>query len=297
MPRHVVVDVETAQSYDHVIEIAAVEIIGDALTQRRFVCRVKPRSPMNPFCYAVHGISLEELRNQPYFEQVVPELIDFIGGDIIVAHNSAYEYNIQVGSIGKMRSGYRLKKAKEFLSYRLNAGDLVIAMDRPLISSGLKAAVVREEDEGCLLVQRVARYVAGEFLEPLFAWHLINSNIFIDHAVSRATGSDLPHISSNDILATPLPLPPLNEQREIVRRIESAFAWVDRLASEATSARKLIDRLDQATLSKAFRGELVPQDPNDEPASVLLERIRAEKRNGANERGRGRRRSRNAAGP
>src|SRR4051794_30819283 len=93
MPRHVVVDIETAQSYDHVIEIAAVEIIGDVLTQRRFVRRVKPRSPMNPFCYSVHGISLEELRNQPYFEQVVPELIDFIGGDIIVAHNSACEYN------------------------------------------------------------------------------------------------------------------------------------------------------------------------------------------------------------
>ena len=48
--------------------------------------------------------------------------------------------------------------------------------------------------------------------------------------------------------------------------------------SEATSARKLIDHLDQAVLAKAFRGELVPQDPNDEPASVLLERIRAGKR-------------------
>jgi hypothetical protein len=44
-----------------------------------------------------------------------------------------------------------------------------------------------------------------------------------------------------------------------------------------TSARKLIDHLDQAVLAKAFRGELVPQDPNDEPASVLLERIRAER--------------------
>jgi hypothetical protein len=48
--------------------------------------------------------------------------------------------------------------------------------------------------------------------------------------------------------------------------------WIDRLASEATSARKLIDPLDQAVLAKTFRGELVPQDPNDEPASVLLGR-------------------------
>lgn len=59
--------------------------------------------------------------------------------------------------------------------------------------------------------------------------------------------------------------------------IESAFEWIERLSHEATSARRLIDRLDQAVLTKAFRGELVPQDPEDVPASVLLERIRAER--------------------
>jgi type I restriction enzyme S subunit len=73
----------------------------------------------------------------------------------------------------------------------------------------------------------------------------------------------------------------MNEQNGSVRRIETAFAWVERLSSETTSARKLIDHLDQAILAKAFRGELVPQDPNDEPASVLLERIRAERANGS----------------
>jgi type I restriction enzyme S subunit len=56
-----------------------------------------------------------------------------------------------------------------------------------------------------------------------------------------------------------------------------AFAWIDRIALETTSARKLVDHLDQAILTKAFRGELVPQDPNDEPVSVLLERIRAKR--------------------
>ena len=65
------------------------------------------------------------------------------------------------------------------------------------------------------------------------------------------------------------------EQTEIVHRIETSFAWIDRLASEATNASKLIDHLNQALLTKAFLGELVPQDPRDEPASVLLERIKA----------------------
>jgi len=81
-----------------------------------------------------------------------------------------------------------------------------------------------------------------------------------------------------EIRALHICLAPLAEQQEIVAKVEKALAWIDRLASEATSARSLIDRLDQAVLVKAFQGELVPQDPNDEPASVLLERIRSERR-------------------
>ncbi len=81
-----------------------------------------------------------------------------------------------------------------------------------------------------------------------------------------------------DTLATVrVPTAPLAEQNEIIRRIETAFVWIDRLATEATSARRLINRLDQSVLAKAFRGELVPQDPADEPASVLLERIRVQR--------------------
>lgn len=91
--RYVVIDVETAQSYDHIIEIAAVEVIGRTVSSRSFVRRIKPRSAMSPFCYAVHRISLVELEMEPYFEHVVHDLIDFVGNDTIVAHNYAYEYN------------------------------------------------------------------------------------------------------------------------------------------------------------------------------------------------------------
>lgn len=79
-----------------------------------------------------------------------------------------------------------------------------------------------------------------------------------------------------EIRALHICLAPLEEQHEIVRCIDAAFAKIDRLAAEAERALELTDRLDQKILAKAFRGELVPQDPNDEPASVLLERIRAE---------------------
>ena len=67
------------------------------------------------------------------------------------------------------------------------------------------------------------------------------------------------------------------EQYRLWGLIKAAFAEIDRLAAEAAAALRQLDRLDQAILAKAFRGELVPQDPNDEPASALLARIAAER--------------------
>ena len=93
MTRHVVIDVETAQSYDHIVEIAAVEVLGNTISSRSLVRRIKPRSAMSRFCYAVHRISLTDLQNEPHFEEVIPELIEFVGDATIVAHNYAYEYN------------------------------------------------------------------------------------------------------------------------------------------------------------------------------------------------------------
>jgi type I restriction enzyme S subunit len=91
-----------------------------------------------------------------------------------------------------------------------------------------------------------------------------------------AEGGNQPNLNLSKIRNFLIFLPPLEEQKEIVRRVEERFARIDKLEQEYQKAVKLCDRLEQATLAKAFRGELVSQDPNDEPASVLLERIRAE---------------------
>lgn len=84
-------------------------------------------------------------------------------------------------------------------------------------------------------------------------------------------------VSQGDLAGIELTLVDKEEQVEIVRRVDAAFAEIDRLTTEAAAARRLLDRLDQAIMAKAFRGELVPQDPADEPANVLLERIRTER--------------------
>ncbi len=74
-----------------------------------------------------------------------------------------------------------------------------------------------------------------------------------------------------------IPIPPFLEQKEIVRRIESLFKLADSIEQQYQQAEIDLETLNQSILAKAFRGELVPQDPNDEPASVLLERIKEER--------------------
>ena len=90
-----------------------------------------------------------------------------------------------------------------------------------------------------------------------------------------AEGGNQPNLNLTKIKNFPVLLPSLEEQRQIVRRVESLLAWANRLEARYTTARDRVENLTPALLAKAFRGELVPQDPNDEPASVLLERIRA----------------------
>jgi type I restriction enzyme S subunit len=90
----------------------------------------------------------------------------------------------------------------------------------------------------------------------------------------RGAGNGPKALNSQAVRDLPFVLAPLLEQREIVRRVKKALAYSDKLSAEVQQAVELVVRLDRAVLEKAFRGELVPQNPNDESASSLLERIR-----------------------
>jgi type I restriction enzyme S subunit len=89
------------------------------------------------------------------------------------------------------------------------------------------------------------------------------------------TGTTIKHLTGASLKKFQIPLPSREEQEEIVDHVKSLFTLADQLEARLTAARKVVDRLTPALLAKAFRGELVPQDPTDEPASVLFERIRA----------------------
>ncbi len=91
------------------------------------------------------------------------------------------------------------------------------------------------------------------------------------------SGNNQPALNKSRVQEIFLPLPPLSEQERIVAEVERRLSVVQQAEAtvEATLARA--ERLRQSILKQAFSGRLVPQDPDDEPASVLLERIRAER--------------------
>lgn len=91
----------------------------------------------------------------------------------------------------------------------------------------------------------------------------------------QAVGGAQPNLNLKKVREISINLPSLEEQTEIVRRVKELFTFADQLEAKVASAKSRIDHLTQSILAKAFRGELVPQDPNDEPASVLLGRIKA----------------------
>ncbi len=88
------------------------------------------------------------------------------------------------------------------------------------------------------------------------------------------SGSAQPKLNQKNMNTIPVPVPPIKEQLEIVRRVKLLFAFADRLETRLQSAQTAAERLTPALLVKAFRGELVPQDPNDEPAAEMLRRLK-----------------------
>jgi type I restriction enzyme S subunit len=93
----------------------------------------------------------------------------------------------------------------------------------------------------------------------------------------RSFGVNQSNINGTKLKGYPLPLAPLAEQHEVIQEIESRLSVCDKLENTLTEGLHQAEALRQSILKKAFEGKLVPQDPKDETASVLLERIKAER--------------------
>ncbi|HET54715.1 MAG TPA: restriction endonuclease subunit S [Ignavibacteria bacterium] len=91
------------------------------------------------------------------------------------------------------------------------------------------------------------------------------------------TGTTIKHLTGKSLKLYEIQIPPLEEQKEIVNRVEKFLSKADEIEARYKKAKEHVDKLSQSILAKAFRGELVPQDPNDPPAFELLEKIKYEK--------------------
>lgn len=187
--------------------------------------------------------------------------------------------NIAKGRIDTTDLKHASFDERERAKLALKAGDVLVIRSNGSLSLVGRAAVATEEVAGFLYAGYLIRLrldmerVSPEFLQLAFEEPSIRAVI---EGFAKST-SGVNNINSEQLKSLMVPLPSLVEQAEIVRRVGIAFAEIDRLTTEAAAAQRLTDRLDQAVLAKAFRGELVRQDPADEPASVLLDRIRAER--------------------
>ena len=125
--------------------------------------------------------------------------------------------------------------------------------------------------------QQINAMVIPDRIEPQYILYYFQSARARARLHERASATTVTIINKSKFMTTPMPLPPTREQRLIVARIGALFAQADILEAQVVAARRRLEQVDQAILARAFRGELVEQDPGDEPASVLLERVRRER--------------------
>jgi type I restriction enzyme S subunit len=166
--------------------------------------------------------------------------------------------------------------------YLLNRGDLLIIRvngSKELVGQ----AVLFDEEGDYAFCDHFIRYsLFSQFVSPKYVSLYFRDRITRNHiAFNMVSTAGQNTISQSSLATLPITLPPLAEQHRVVARVQALFAQADAVEAAVEAARRRLDKLDQAILARAFRGELVPQDPDDEPASVLVERIRQERAAGA----------------
>ena len=142
-----------------------------------------------------------------------------------------------------------------------------------------KCALISEHEEKYLYAGYLIRLrpndslVSPRYLLAVLSSHLLRSQI---EAKAKST-SGVNNINSGELQSLIVPVCAMKEQSLVVADISALLSSIDNVEEEIESNLRKSDALRQSILKKAFSGQLVEQDPNDEPASVLLERIRAEK--------------------
>jgi type I restriction enzyme S subunit len=163
----------------------------------------------------------------------------------------------------------------EFERYRLEEGDVLLNEGQSLELVG-RPAIYRREIPDCCFQNTLVRFKASQDVIPEYALYVFRAWLRAGEfrKIARWT-TTMAHLGAERFAAMPFPLRPKSSQQAIVEYLDASLSSIAHLAGEIDTASTRADRLRQSILKKAFEGALVPQDPNDEPASVLLQRIRS----------------------
>lgn len=165
----------------------------------------------------------------------------------------------------------------EINKYRLKRGDVLFNRTNSPELVG-KTAIYQGEQKAIFAGYLIRVNQIPNIVDPKFLNYFLNSVVAKSQGNKVKTdGVNQSNINANKLIQYPFPYCSLNEQEEVVREMESRLSVAEKLEQEIEDGLRQAEALRQSLLKKAFEGGLVPQDPNDEPASVLLERIKAEK--------------------
>ena len=157
--------------------------------------------------------------------------------------------------------------------YSLRAGDLLF--NRTNSSEKVGKVSIFRSTEPCIFAGYLVRF-RPTYCDSDFVNYVMNSRYQWEFCQSvKSDAVNQSNISASKFIQFLIPLPPLAEQKRIVAKVEELFAYVDQIGSASEEITKTAQRLDKKILDLAIRGKLVPQDPNDEPASELVKRIEA----------------------
>jgi len=186
--------------------------------------------------------------------------------------------NIQDGKLDFENLKYLSKTWSQLDKFILKDGDVLFNRTNSAELVG-KTAVYKNYHPSALFASYLIRIKINKsiYLPELLSF-FINSfygRKYIISIVSQQAGQA--NVNGTKLSLMPIPLPPLLEQQKLVEEIEQRFSTVDELERVADQSLKQAKKLRQSILKRAFEGKLIPQDPNDEPASILLEKIKREK--------------------